>query len=469
MDSKPYYKCTKNKNKRINQKLIDLAYEKNDSDNEADFSSILKKQKQRDSFSKEKLVVALDSLGTSLLSQKIGIKNANKGREEMNQRKDNIQITTNQPNSKNKSLLSLFDKKINLKREKNPVKENNIQTSFTENNIVASVPEGFYHWLSEKTHSLRGMAKLHQEIIDFYNFIKPTSEEDILREISIKSFKLFIKKHWPNWKVKIFGSFPNKLHLPNSDVDVLILTKTEKLGKIKNELEILKQIEIKLKENEMVDYLQIIEAQVPIISTCLTQTKINLDICVNRKNGYEARKVMKRILADFPFLRPLIYLLKYFLRQRKLNESYTGGVSSFLLFNLLFSFIQYLFKDDIPIEKLTLGDILVRFFQFYRYEFNYIELGISIRDGGKYYLKEEKFSSSSKSCISVENFMDPGQDVGHNSHNFKEVRKSFEFAIDKLYYPTKFPLVSYLEMIIIKDEFLVNRYKRLTEYNGKLN
>ncbi len=109
----------------------------------------------------------------------------------------------------------------------------------------------------------------------------------------------------------------------------------------------------------------------------------------NRKNGYEAKKVIKKILEDYPYLRPLIYVLKYFLRQRKLNESYTGGISSFLLFNLLFSYVQYLSRGK-QLRNKSLGHILVGFFQFYAFDFNFEEVGLSIRYGGYYYKKADK-------------------------------------------------------------------------------
>jgi non-canonical poly(A) RNA polymerase PAPD5/7 len=140
-----------------------------------------------------------------------------------------------------------------------------------------------------------------------------------------------------------------------------------------------------------------------------------MDICANRKNGYEAKKVVKKFLEDYPFIRPLIYVLKYFLRQRKLNESFTGGVSSYLLFNLLLSYTQFLLKER-PKENLSLGYILVGFFQFYSYDFNFKELGISIRNEGSYFKKGNKFAV--KSPISVENFQEEDQDVGKCAYRF---------------------------------------------------
>jgi non-canonical poly(A) RNA polymerase PAPD5/7 len=113
---------------------------------------------------------------------------------------------------------------------------------------------------------------------------------------------------------------------------------------------------------------------------------------VNRKNGYEARKVIAHIFNDYPAMRPLIYVLKYYLRQRGLNEIYTGGLSSFLLFNLLYSYIQHVAKDNNfrNDNLISLGHLLVGFFQHYSFDFNYDTVGISIKHGGSYYKKSEK-------------------------------------------------------------------------------
>ena len=48
-------------------------------------------------------------------------------------------------------------------------------------------------WITPKTRESNGMLKLHYEIIDFYNFMAPTEEEDLLKKETIRYFKNLIK------------------------------------------------------------------------------------------------------------------------------------------------------------------------------------------------------------------------------------------------------------------------------------
>ena len=293
-----------------------------------------------------------------------------------------------------------------LEEKSNGLKNSDVNTEkFHQSNIsqienINAIPcNEFFPWISEKTKNSRGMLKLHYEILDFYEFIKPTSEEDKLRDITVRRLKELIKQEFPDWTVKTFGSFPSRIHLPDSDVDIVVLPPKDKdKESSENQLRILKKILNKLVVEKCVDYIKLIDAKVPIIRATLKETKINIDISANGKNGYEAKKVIKKILEDFPCIRPILYVLKYFLRQRKLNESYTGGISSFLLFNLVLSYLQYVLKNEktnghsqTSEEKtLSLGDLLVGFFQFFAFDFNFEEVGISVKYGGYFYKKSER-------------------------------------------------------------------------------
>jgi len=69
-------------------------------------------------------------------------------------------------------------------------------------------------------------------------------------------------------------------------------------------------------------------AKVPIIKLQDKETGINADISFNRTNGVYCVKLVRQLLAKYPELRPLLLVVKCFLKSRNLNETYLGGVSS---------------------------------------------------------------------------------------------------------------------------------------------
>ena len=80
-----------------------------------------------------------------------------------------------------------------------------------------------FPWVNERTVQLPGILRLHQEILDFYNFMMPRqSEIDKVNEI-FKIVKNMIKSKFPSYKVKLFGSNSTGLNLPNSDMDIVVI------------------------------------------------------------------------------------------------------------------------------------------------------------------------------------------------------------------------------------------------------
>ena len=105
-------------------------------------------------------------------------------------------------------------------------------------------------------------------------------------------------------------------------------------------------------------------------------------------------------------MRPLLLVLKCFLKSRQLNETYHGGVSSFLLTMLVTSFLQRQYKNG-NTDNIDLGKYLIDFFELYGTQFNYEDIGLSIRKGGKYFQKStrgwEGWDERSRFRLSVEN------------------------------------------------------------------
>ena len=165
---------------------------------------------------------------------------------------------------------------IKIQKEKfTQVDKPELETNTKDENFSKIESGNFYPWLSKQAKRQRGMQKLHQEILDFYEFLKPSEAEDKLRRKTVKIVKTLIQTEWPTWVVKEFGSFPSKIHLPDSDVDILILTGKDSSA---DQHKILKKITKILVDANCVSYIQLIKARVPIIKATLKETKINLDI-----------------------------------------------------------------------------------------------------------------------------------------------------------------------------------------------
>jgi hypothetical protein len=60
--------------------------------------------------------------------------------------------------------------------------------------------------------------------------------------------------------------------------------------------------------------------------------------------------------------------------------------------------------------------------------------------------------------LSVENFQEE-QDIGKGVFKFRTVLDCFKQARDALYYPSRYPIESYLGQFIQTDDFLINRTK----------
>ena len=350
-----------------------------------------------------------------------------------------------------------IEEKDNMNKTAN--KENESDNSDYRNN--------FYPWIkpNSKCHSLKGMLKLHYEILDFYEFIKLTNNEIKLRNKTYNSINTIIEDNFPNYKCILYGSFTTELSLPNSDIDILIVEKEESKDKLteliqeKKLMENLQSIYTILKNANIFTNLEMINAKVPIITGLFESTNVHVDISLYKKDGIDVADIIKKITSIYPEIKPLLLLVKYILRQRNLNQIYTGGISSFIIFTLLYYYISDI-RKQIDYEKerskkeklLTLGDLLVGFFNFYAFEFQYEKFGISISNGCHLYMR----NNDNKNILSVRNFEDESQDMGINCFNFSKILDVFKLAAERLNYPEK-DVVSYLKEFIFPDDTLRER------------
>ncbi|XP_051527445.1 terminal nucleotidyltransferase 4A-like [Myxocyprinus asiaticus] len=272
-----------------------------------------------------------------------------------------------------------------------------------------------------------GVDGLHEEIMDFYNFMSPRPEEATMRQEVVDRIESVIKELWPTADVQIFGSFSTGLYLPTSDIDLVVFGKWEKPP--------LQQLEQALRKHSVAEPYSIKvldKATVPIIKLTDQETEVKVDISFNVETGIKAASFIKEYVKKYTVLPYLIFVLKQFLLQRDLNEVFTGGISSYSLILMVISFLQLHPRIDARNPNMNLGILLIEFFELYGRHFNYLKTGIRIKNGGAYMAKEDIMKAMSNgyrpSMLCIEDPLLPGNDVGRSSYGAMQVKEAFDYA-----------------------------------------
>uniref|UniRef100_A0AAX7STJ7 Terminal nucleotidyltransferase 4A n=1 Tax=Astatotilapia calliptera TaxID=8154 RepID=A0AAX7STJ7_ASTCA len=278
----------------------------------------------------------------------------------------------------------------------------------------------------ERNYS-EGIIGLHEEIIDFYNYISPRPEEEKMRLEVVDRIKEVIHDLWPSAEVEVFGSFSTGLYLPTSDIDLVVFGKWESLP--------LWTLEEALRKKNVADEnsIKVLDkATVPIIKLTDSYTEVKVDISFNVTSGVKAARLIKEFKEKYPVLPYLVLVLKQFLLQRDLNEVFTGGIGSYSLFLMAVSFLQLHYREDVFGLNINIGVLLIEFFELYGRNFNYLKTGIRIKDGGCYVAKDEvqknMLDGYRPSMLYIEDPLQPDNDVGRSSYGAMQVKQAFDYA-----------------------------------------
>ncbi|KER25682.1 hypothetical protein T265_14168, partial [Opisthorchis viverrini] len=270
-----------------------------------------------------------------------------------------------------------------------------------------------------------GTVGLHNEIKDFYNYIKPTDEEQYARDVVVSKIKDVVHSMWPDCEVDVFGSFKTGLYLPTSDIDMVIFGKWEALP--------LHTLKHALSSSGISSEITVLDkATVPIVKMTDKETGLKVDISFNMINSVRAAVLIQDYMRTFPCMPYLVFVLKQFLLQRNLNEVWTGGLSSYALILMVVRFLQDTISSKWVSENVNLGTLLLEFFELYGRLFNYSKTAIRVTDRGEYVQKEvvlqNMVHSVRPSILCIEDPLCPGNDVGRRSYQAMLVKQAFEYA-----------------------------------------
>jgi len=282
-------------------------------------------------------------------------------------------------------------------------------------------------WFVQRTSIENAVLRLHEEILDFVEFMSHTREEVDARRNWVLTISTACKTLWPACQVSVFGSFYSGLSLPNGDVDVAVWDIPCKGTTA------MKMLADYLLSKGELSWLEIIEtAKVPVLKIRSQKCGLRADVVFNQPDGLETSKFVRARLKEFPPMKPLLLFLKYFLLQRGLHETYTGGMGSYLLCNVVLHFFQRhpALRDKRRYAATSLGHLLFDFLKYYGQEFNYNRDCISVTDGGSTSPKIQRgFPQNNRRggglTLSLESPLMPSLDLGGACFRMPVLRNLF--------------------------------------------
>ena len=274
-------------------------------------------------------------------------------------------------------------------------------------------------------------AGLHEEINDFYEYMKPRPSEMLMRRDVILRITQIIRSMWPQAEVQVFGSYCTALYLPTSDIDLVVFGHWAKIPLFTLE-EQLKRLDIAVEGSVLV----LDKTSVPIIKFIDKLTEVKVDISFNQETGVHSVPVLNQFVQQYPALPKLVLVLKQFLTQRQLNEVYYGGISSYSVILLLVSFLQLHPRIAANDSTANLGVLLIEFFELYGRHFNYMKTAISVQDGGSYFPKETLLQDSEFSdnaLLYISDPINPKENASRGCYGMWQVKQAFDSAYQRLH------------------------------------
>lgn len=281
-------------------------------------------------------------------------------------------------------------------------------------------------WVSAHTKALADPdRRLNSELMDLCAYLRPKPADISSQQAVIARVTAVVKDLWPCAEVRLFGSLETGLWVPGSDIDLTILMKTDM-----NVVRYLHQLADTLQRTRVAGHIQrIAHARVPIIKMNDRATRIQVDISFNQDNALRGVQMTKQYLTKYPELRYIVPALKYYLKQRGLNDTYSGGIGSFLLLCMAVAAVQQYASPD-----LVAGHYLVKFFKLFSEGLDYEREGVSIAGQGAVFSKRARgwTYSRDRELLALESPLDPEQDLGKNSYQIRQVRQAFSKAYRSL-------------------------------------
>jgi non-canonical poly(A) RNA polymerase PAPD5/7 len=228
---------------------------------------------------------------------------------------------------------------------------------------------------------------LHKEIYDFYDYARPRSFEDEIREGLLQRLNDIIRQRFPHASIRPFGSFAAGMYLPNADMDVVLVSdEFLRTGRMtyNNQKDLYLFKDLIEKNKVAVGRIDLIaKAKVPLVKYVDRLTGLKVDVSFENDSGLVTNTTFKDWKKQYPAMPIIAMLVKHFLGMRNLNEVHTGGLGGFSVICLVVSLLEHMPEvrsgDLIPEDDL--GQILMEFLDLYGKRFDLAKTAITFDQG----------------------------------------------------------------------------------------
>lgn len=293
--------------------------------------------------------------------------------------------------------------------------------------------------------------KLTIDSIALLETLEPNATEATTKASVRARIQAILAKEWPSCRVLPFGSSESGLGFGGSDLDLGMYFDDVDLDyqahfTATDRLQLLSAACTRLAtEFEIHEFVQ--HARVPVIKLWDPVARVACDLCIGSVHVLLNTALLKHFARADPRVRPLAFAIKHWAKQRGINDSVNGTLSSYGFMLLLIFFLQSsraqsllppveaVFKSieterSLPglvccLEALTVaakdstfgssesdsvGALLIGFFRFYAAEFNYEHDVVSVR-GGYALTKAAKWNRPTMWRLSIEDPFELTHDV----------------------------------------------------------
>ena len=292
------------------------------------------------------------------------IVNLNEQLKYLTKQNEELQKTVSHLEKENKELH------FKLSQESQPILNN--QTAMSQ-----YLNKKYIHFTYDPTYLFNCLSK---DIIEYQRYVfERLQNEQHHYTMLIQNLQNTVNECLKEYDVHLYGSHATGLCLPWSDLDVVLIPRTPKIGQNVsiNNPKLLKQLFEFLRQQPWVkDAKFIASASMPIIKLISVPqyNSIPIDISIQdeRHFGLQCVDLVKNFISQYESLKPLVLALKNILKQANLNDPYKGGISSYGLILMIVSFLQTQKRSglDISVNQNNLGKLFFDCVNYYGLQFD---------------------------------------------------------------------------------------------------